>query len=41
MLLWPTPAWRARLKPVYLMMVHVYRQIFSFGRYGYAANPLV
>jgi ABC-type sugar transport system permease subunit len=27
-------------KPVYLMMVHVYRQIFSFGRYGYAAAIL-
>ena len=27
-------------KPVYLTMIHVYREIFTFGRFGYGAAVL-
>ena len=41
MLLWSTRGMEGiPSKPVYLMMVHVYQQIFTFGRYGYGAAIL-
>ncbi len=41
MLLWSTTGMQGTpSKPVYLMMVHVYRQVFTFGRYGYGAAIL-
>jgi multiple sugar transport system permease protein len=41
MLLWSTRGMEGTpSKPVYLMMVHVYQQVFTFGRYGYGAAIL-
>jgi len=41
MLLWSTRGMEGTpSSPVYLVMVHVYRQIFTFGRYGYGAAIL-
>jgi multiple sugar transport system permease protein len=40
-LLWSQQAMQGTpSEPVYFMMVHVYRQIFTFGRYGYGAAIL-
>jgi multiple sugar transport system permease protein len=40
-LLWSTGQMEATpSKPVYLMMIHVYREIFTFGRFGYGAAIL-